>query len=108
MSELSDLGVKYADKPRTDCRGDESVSTPASDTAAAAASMGQRFGNSTQLSFAVMNRTYVVRERVPNNWQWCWLYRDYSLRVCHWGQSMQKVAVVGGGCLLVRRYVTYL
>lgn len=51
VSELSDLGVKYADKPRTDCRGDESVSTPA------AASMGQRFGNSTQLSFAVMNRT---------------------------------------------------
>lgn len=57
MSELSDLGVKYADKPRTDCRGDESVSTPASEAAAAAASMGQRFGNSTQLSFAVMNRT---------------------------------------------------
>lgn len=57
VSELSDLGVKYADKPRTDCRGDESVSTPASEAAAAAASMGQRFGNSTQLSFAVMNRT---------------------------------------------------
>lgn len=65
MSELSDLGVKYADKPRTRqlllsaavAMSQCPLQQPAE---AAAASMGtaeQRFGNSTQLSFAVMNRT---------------------------------------------------
>lgn len=69
MSELSDLGVKYADKPRTRqlllSAAVAMSQCPLQQPAEAAASMGtaeQRFGNSTQLSFAVMNRTKYVNE----------------------------------------------